>query len=149
MQIESLIAVLCLLGQVANAPATNDRATESVEVRYARWQMQLAEANLKRVEQSNKQVARSVPSSVVAEYRHDVDVAKTRLERATAGGAAGDFQVWLQRAAAEQKAAETAWKSAVAANGSAPGTFAPLDIERFRRTRRSREAAIRSGPEVG
>jgi hypothetical protein len=94
--------------------------------------MQLAEANLNRVEQSNKRLARSVPSSIVGEYQHDVQVAKTRLEQATAGRAASEFQIWLQRAEAERRSAETAWKSATAANGSVPGTVEPLDVERFR-----------------
>jgi hypothetical protein len=94
--------------------------------------MQLAEANLTRVEQSNKRVAGSVPSSVVAEYQHAVQVAKTRLVQATSGRAASEFQVWLQRAEAERSTAETTWKNATAANGSVPGTFEQLDIERYR-----------------
>src|SRR5205814_1454192 len=106
--------------------------SESVEVRYARAQMQLAAANLNRVEQMNKRLARSVPSSVVAEYQFDVQVAKTRLEQAAASRAASEFQVWLQRAEAERKTAETTWKSATAVNASAPGAFEPLDIERYR-----------------
>jgi hypothetical protein len=122
----------CLLAPLSETPAPNDTISESIDLRYARAQMQLAETNLNRVEQSNKRVADSVPSSVVAEYQHDVQVAKTRLEEAVAGRAAGDFQVWLQRTEAERRTAETAWKDATAANISVPGTFGPLDIERFR-----------------
>ena len=132
MHAEILITVVCWLGQLPQTPAPSDTISESVEVRYARAQMQLAEANLNRVEQSNKRVARSVPSSVVAEYQHDVQVAKTRLEQATAGRAASEFQVWLQRAEAERRTAETTWKNATAVNDRVPGTFEPLDIERFR-----------------
>ena len=95
-------------------------------------QLQLAEANLNRVEQINKRVARAVPSSVVADYQLDVKVAKTRLEQATAGGAAGEFQVWLQRAEAERKTAETTWKNATEVNQRVPGTYDALDVERFR-----------------
>lgn len=124
------IAVL-LLGQLTQPTAPQNSPPESVEVRYARALLQLAEANLKRVEQSNKRMERSVPSSIVAEYQHDVDVAKTRLQ-ATAPGAAGDFQVWLQRAEAERKAAESTWKNARDVNGRVPGTFDAIDIERFR-----------------
>ena len=131
MHAEILITVVCL-GQLSQTPAPSNTVSESIEVRYARAQMQLAEANLNRVEQSNKRVAGSVPSSVVAEYQHDVQVAKTRLEQATAGRAASEFQVWLQRAEAEQRTAETTWKNATAVNGRVPGTFDPLDIERFR-----------------
>jgi hypothetical protein len=132
MHTEILLAVIYLLGQVAQTPVPNGTPSEGVEVRYARAQLQLAEASLKRVEQSNKQIERSVPSSVVAEYQHDVEVAKTRLEQATAGRAAREFQVWLQRADAEQRMAETTWKNATIVNGHVPGTFDPLDIERFR-----------------
>jgi hypothetical protein len=131
MLTEILVTVVCL-GQLSHTRAPSNTISESIEVRYARAQTQLAEANLNRVEQSNKRVARSVPSSVVAEYQRDVKVAKTRLEQATAGRAASEFQVWLQRAEAEQKTAETTLKNAMAVNGHAPGTFDPLDIERFR-----------------
>jgi hypothetical protein len=123
---------VCLLGQVTQTPAPNGASFESVEVRYARAQLQLAEANLNRVEQRNKQVERSVPSSVVSEYQHDVLVAKTRLEQTTADRAASEFQVWLQRAEAERSTAETTWKNATDVNARVPGTFQPLDIERFR-----------------
>jgi hypothetical protein len=132
MHAEILIVVACWLGQLPQAPAPSDHSSDSVEVRYARAQLQLAEANLKRVDQVNRRLARSVPSSVVAEYQHDVQVAKTRLEQAAAGRAAGEFQVWLQRAEAERRTAETTWKNATAVNGRAPGSFDPLDVERFR-----------------
>jgi hypothetical protein len=59
-------------------------------------------------------------------------VAKTRLAQATMGRSASEFQVWLQRAEAERKIAETTWKNATAVNRRVPGTFTPLDIERFR-----------------
>jgi hypothetical protein len=132
MRTEILILAVCCLGQLPQTSAPNDTISENVEVRYARAQMHLAEANLNRVEQTNKRLAGSVPSSVVAEYQYDVQVAKTRLEQATPGRAASEFQVWLQRAEAERRTAETTWKNATAVNGRVPGTFAPLDIERFR-----------------
>jgi hypothetical protein len=132
MHAEILIAVLCWLGQLLQAPASKEAGSESVEIRYARAQVQLAEANLKRVEQSNKRLAGSVPSSVVAEYQHDVQVAQTRLEEASAGRDVSEFQGWLKRAEVEQKATEAAWKNAKAVNDRAPGTYDPLDIERFR-----------------
>ena len=122
----------CLFGQVAAGPAADSDARESVEVRYARAQLQLAEANLRRVEASNERVANAVPRNVVAEYKNDVGVAKARLEQVTAGRAGGEFQVWLARAEAERKAAETRWTSAVAANDRAAGTFGAPDLERFR-----------------
>lgn len=127
-----LLTAVSLLGQQMQLPAPSKPAEESVEVRYARAQLQLAEANLGRVEQSNKEVERTVPSSVVAEYQDDVRVAKTRLQKATAGEPANGFQTWLARGEAERRAAETAWKNATTVNQRAAGTFAPLDVERFR-----------------
>jgi hypothetical protein len=132
MYAEILMTVVYLLGQVAQTAVPSNAASDNIEVRYARAQLQLSEANLNRVEQSNKRMERSVPSSVVAEYQHDVQVAKARLEQATAGRTASEMQVWLRRAEAERTAAETTWKKATAANESVPGTFDALDIERFR-----------------
>lgn len=126
-----LIAIVCM-GQVLQAPDRDDVPTESVEIRYARAQVELVEANLRRVQESNKRVDRAVPRSVVEEYQQDVAVAKTRFEHAASGGDATDFHVWLRRAASERRAAHTAWRSAVAANRRAQGTFDPLDVERFR-----------------
>jgi hypothetical protein len=132
MHAEVLITFVFWMGQLPQTPAPKNTISEGIDVRYARAQVQLAEANLNRVEQSNKRVARSVPSSVVAEYQHDVKVAKARLEQATAGRGASDFQVWLERAEAEQRTAETTWKNATAVNRREPRTFDALDIERFR-----------------
>jgi hypothetical protein len=124
--------IICWQAQQPAKATPSDNIPESAELRYARAQLQLAETNLKRLEQSNQRMPRSVPSSVVAEYQHDVKVAKTRLKQATAGRTASDFQIWLQRAEAERRATETAWSNATAANARAPGTFQPLDVERFR-----------------
>jgi hypothetical protein len=128
-----LLTAAALMGQqVQLPPPSKSAAPESVEVRYARAQLQLAEANLSRVQQSNQQVERTVPSSIVAEYQDDVRVAKTRLQQVTTGAPANQFQVWLERAAAERRAAETAWKNATAVNRSAANTFAAIDVERYR-----------------
>jgi hypothetical protein len=126
-----LLTAVSLMGQV-QLPPPSKPAAESVGVRYARAQLQLAEANLARVEQSNKQLERTVPSSIVAEYQDDVRVAKARLQQAMAGASGSEFQTWLQRADSERRAAETAWENAKTVNQSAPGTWFPLDVERFR-----------------
>jgi small-conductance mechanosensitive channel len=127
-----LLTAVTLLGQQVQLPAPSRPTSESVEVRYGRAQLQLAEANLDRVNQSNKQLERSVPSSIVAEYQDDVRVAKTRLQQATAGRSADEFQVWLERAEAEWRSAQTTWTNAKEVNRSAPDTFVPIDVERFR-----------------
>jgi hypothetical protein len=133
MLAEILIAAATLLGQqLQQNSAPSHTAVESVELRYARAQLRLAEANLSRIEQTNKQAARAVPSSIVAEYQHDLRVAKARLALATKGRPTSEFQVWLQRAEVELRTAETAWKNATAVNRRVPETFAPLDVERLR-----------------
>jgi hypothetical protein len=131
MHLQILVAVV-LIAQIAPASVPKAGPAESVEARYARAQLELAQANLKRVQQSNKRVTRSVPSSIVAEYEYDVQVAKARLEQSTAARSGGEFKVWLQRAEADWKGAETAWKAATAANETVPGTFETIDIDRFR-----------------
>jgi hypothetical protein len=121
-----------LMGQQVQLPPPKKPATESLELRYARAQLQLAEANLERVNESNKQLERTVPSSIVAEYLDDVRVAKARVQETTASRSANAFQVWLTRAEAERRAAETTWHKATTVNESAPNTFVPIDVERFR-----------------
>src|SRR6476660_2577470 len=122
-----LLTAVSLLGQQVQLPAPSRPVVESVDVRYARAQLRLAEANLDRVEQRNKKYERSVRSSIVAEYQDDVRVAKSRLQQATAGRPGNEFQAWLERAEAERRAADMAWKNAGAANNSVPGTVAPAD----------------------
>jgi hypothetical protein len=101
-------------------------------VQYCRAQLQLAEANLARVENMNRKVARSVPASLVAEQQHEVAIARLRLRQAEAAGKADEFAVWLERAQADYREAQSRWKSAVAVNAQSAGTFKPEDIERFR-----------------
>jgi hypothetical protein len=113
------------------APLSKDEA-ESLEVRYCKAQLQLAEANLQRVEKLNRKVARTVPAAVVDEQRHDVDIARLRLRAAEAGTAGDEFAVWLSRAQADYREAETRWKSALAANQRSAGTFDAAEVERFR-----------------
>jgi hypothetical protein len=145
LHIVLLVAATVLEGQVQlpppNRPATDGKAKaaaerkvapESLEVRYARAQLKLAEANLSRVQQSNQQMERTVPSSIVAEYQDDVRVAKMQLQQVTSGASAGDLQVWLERATAEKRDAATVWQKATAANRSVPNTFAEIDVERYR-----------------
>jgi hypothetical protein len=128
MHAQVLSTLLCLwLGQ----PAPSD-AEQNVEIQFARAQLQLAEANLNRMQQMNRRLARTVPASVVAEYQQDVELAKAQLQQAEAGSAANEFQVWLRRAETVHKTAETNWKNAVAANQRASGTVEAVDVERFR-----------------
>jgi hypothetical protein len=111
-----------------------DRKQESVEVRFARAQLQFAEVSLKQVQQLNKHVSGAVAQNTVAQYEQDVEVAKALVQAADhrPGQQEDLFPVWLRRADAEAKSAEAQWRSAAAANRRAPGAYAELEVERLR-----------------
>jgi hypothetical protein len=117
------------LPKPADAPP---KAAEDIEVRYARSQLQLAEANLKRMQDMNVRQARSVPTSILEEYQQDVELSRVRLQQAQVGSAENVFQTWLRRAELAAQTADTSWKNGLTVNQRTPGTFATLDIERFR-----------------
>ena len=128
-----VLATILVIGDPpAESPAPSDAASESIDVRYARAQFHLAEANLQRVQQMNQRLARTVPASVVAEYQHDLDVAKLHMQHAESSTVTDGFSVWLRQAEAIWKNADTIWKNAVTINQDAPRTFQALDVERFR-----------------
>jgi hypothetical protein len=129
------VAIVALYAVATAGPPAQPKAKaapESLDVRVARARLQLAEANLKRVEETNRKVARAVTGNTVAEFRADVAVAKARLDLAIAGGQKNDFQGWLRDAEAAAKSAETQWQSALEANRRTPRTVNPLDVERLR-----------------
>lgn len=129
-----------LLSRVANAfgeePAKQPSAdantsTVSADVQYAQARLDLAQVNLARMEKMNAKVANVVSNNVVNAYRNDVTLAKLQLEEAQAGKS-DSFRVWLLDVESQYQAAETAYKSAQAANKRKAGTFDPLDVERMR-----------------
>lgn len=127
--------ILFFIGQASeqSAPAPADAArSEPIGVRYSRAQLQLAEANLQRVQQMNRRLARTVPASVVSEYQHDLEEAKAQFQQAESPVGEDGFAIWLRRAESIWKSADTLWKNAVAINQRSKGTFENLDIERFR-----------------
>lgn len=113
------------------APEGVTRRNESLEVRYARAQLELAQANLKRAEAKNSRVANTVSANVVGQYRHDVEAAQSQFDAAHQGSYK-PFAAWLRAAEVNWQGADTIWRSAVAANNQMPGTVDPLDVERLR-----------------
>jgi len=103
----------------------------SLDLRYARAHLELAEANLARVERANQRVANAVAGVVVFGYQEDLAVAKLRLE-AVLSEVSDPFDVWLRAAEAAAKTADRQWKSAVAANQRAVGVIHELDVNRLR-----------------
>lgn len=131
-----LLIVAALWGAdpaVPPAAADTERAAppENLSLQYAQAKLQLAQANLKRIEQLNRRLKRSVPASVVAEFKSDVGVAELQVRQAAADEQ-GEFAVWLRRAQSELEAATSRWKRAVEGNRKMQGTFEPLDVERYR-----------------
>jgi hypothetical protein len=124
------IAVWALDGQDAVKQEAPPKE-ESLDVRYARAHLAMAEANLARVETANRRVANAVAGVVVGGYQQDLAVAKVRLQAAL-GEAQEPADFWLRVAEASAKTADRNWRSAAAANQKVAGTIHELDIERLR-----------------
>ncbi len=132
-----LIAALLWTAQ-APVPAPREAAAEeSLELRYARTRLALAEANLKRIDQMNKKLDRTVPASVVAEFKNDVATAELQFRQAVGEASSDPFTVWLRRAESAFQSATTRWKNAVAANRRVKLTVPAVDVERYRLRTRS------------
>lgn len=128
-----IVAALLVAGQVPAQPAPMSAAAEeSLELRYARARLELAEANLKRVEQMNRKLDRTVPSSVVADFRDGVTEAREQFQQASQAAPEGEFAVWLKRAEGSARSAKQRWHDAVAANRRVKDTIPAIDVERFR-----------------
>jgi hypothetical protein len=121
-----------LAGATQPAPPPSDGQPESLNVRYARTQVELVEASLKKIEATNKRVNREVSADVTYAYQQDLDVAKLQLQVALGGGPKNSFDVWLRRAENAAAYAEALWRGAAAANRRAAGAVDPLEIERLR-----------------
>lgn len=133
MYCELLLAAALLSAGQTPPPAPRDAAAEeSLELRYARVRFELAEANLKRVEQMNKKLDRTVPSSVGADFKNDLTEAELQFRQAAQPAPADPLAVWLRRAESSFQSATTRWKNAVAANRRVPDTIPALDVDRFR-----------------
>jgi hypothetical protein len=140
-----IAAGLLALGfQGANAvppakDAKKDEPRSSLEVRYARAQVALAEANLKRLTEMNQKVAKVVSADTLTSFQQDLKVAQAELAAATSRDAVNQFEVWLNRAESAVSYADLQWRGAVAANQRTAGVFSPIDVERRRlRLERSR-----------
>ena len=93
--------------------------------------MALAEANLNKVRGMNQRVPGAVSGDVVRAYELDLEVARLQLQVAS-GGPEKQFDVWLARAEAAEKYAQSLWRGATAANSHVAGAVDPGEIERLR-----------------
>ncbi len=79
----------------------------------------------------NAKVRNAVSADEIASFAQDLAVAKLQLQMAMAG-ADRDFDVWLRRAEAALKYAQTQYSGATAANARRPETINPIDVQRKR-----------------
>ena len=114
------------------AKAAPPAPAESLDIRYARAQVALAEANVKRLQQMNQKVANSVSADTLVSFQRDLAVAQAELQAALAGDPALQFDAWLRRAEAAVAYSEINWRGAVAANARVAGVINPTDVERRR-----------------
>jgi hypothetical protein len=129
-----LAATLAILSQdaPAAAPPQPTAAPKNLVLEYAQAKLQLAQTNLKRIEQMNRRLARTVPANVVAEFQYSVEEANVQVRDAASAAAGDEFGVWMRRARSDAQAANNRYNSAVAGNRRVAGTFDPLDVERLR-----------------
>jgi hypothetical protein len=127
------VAICGVLAYRAGSPAPAAEAKqESFGVRYARAQLGLAEATLRKAQDMNRKIAETIPTAMVAQFTDEVEAAKAQLQSAQRGDDDATFDGWVRQAEFTAQAAETRLKNATQIERRAPGTFVPMDIERFR-----------------
>src|SRR5262245_45912145 len=90
-------AALFALGHemASGVPPANEAAKvppqASIDVRYSRAQVALAEANLKRLTDMNEKVANLVSADTLVSFQQDLKVAEAELVAATSRDAARQF----------------------------------------------------------
>jgi hypothetical protein len=134
MHVELILAV-ALLGTIQpdERPAPREAAVEeSLELRYARARLELARANLSRVEQMNKKLDRTVPGSVVADFRDAAATAELQFKQAAKEAPQDELAIWMRRAESAYRSAHNRWQTAIAANRQVKDTIPVLDVDRFR-----------------
>ena len=108
--------------------------SDSVDVRYARAQLQLAEATLRKAQDQNRRVGETISAGLLAQFTDAVQVARAQLAAAENPGGADSLAAWIRRAESGVREAENRWKRAQEVNRLSAGTVAAIDVERLRLT---------------
>ncbi len=111
----------------ANAPGGG----ESLEMRDARAQLQLAETNLRKVQKTNEKFAKTLSAAVISEYVEDLAIAKTQFENVSRGQF-DQFPTWLSAAKSNWKSADAHYRNAYSASQRQAGSVDPIDLQRLR-----------------
>jgi hypothetical protein len=112
--------------------AATDAAQEPVAVRYARAQLRLAELTLRKARELNRKVPLTIPNPMMAQFADDVTYAKAQLQVAERSKGADVYGSWVERAEVTVRTAEAKLKQASEVDRAVPGTFEPIDMDRFR-----------------
>ena len=119
------------MGRAIPAPDEKNNA-ESLDVRYARAQLRLAETNLRKVELTNERFAKTLSAAVISEYQEDLVIAKAQLQNTLQGGELDQYTTWVRAAESNWKSAEANYKNASSANQKQPGSVGGIDLDRIR-----------------
>jgi hypothetical protein len=114
------------------APPANKTQPESLDVRYARAQLRLAELTLQKAQEMNRKVAGTLTGGLVSQFADDVEFAKVQLQNATRPEGVDAHQAYLLRAELARRAAQSKLKKANEANQRAPGVVSASELERLR-----------------
>ena len=127
----ALLAGLVGLARITAADSEpKAESHDSLDVRYARAQYQMAEANMRKVGATNQRFPKTVSEAVINEYGEDLAVAKAQLDALQ--GARPFFAAWVRRHESNMRIAEAYYKTATATNTRQTGSVDPLDLERLR-----------------
>lgn len=118
-------------GQTTSAPPTGE-AKESLDDRYARASLRLAQMDLQKALDVNKQVARTLPPYAIEPLRAVVNIAEKQLQYALHEDAETLHHVHLAIAEAKVTAAEAQLEMALAVNKQTSGLYSDTEIGRLR-----------------
>ena len=127
--ITALCAAVVFRTGSAEPPAKNT-GQDSLEMRYARLRLRMAEIGLEKARRMNQKVAGALPADLVAQYADDVTVAKAQVQNTMRAGGSELFQSWIVRAEMALQAAKVGASNATRTEQRTPGTYDPIDIER-------------------
>lgn len=107
-------------------------ANESLEVRYARAYLQLAQADLQIAREANEKVRGTYPEAAIEPLRQVVAIAEEQLKHALGDNAHSLHSVHLRQAEAAVAEAKGDLQKALDANQRLPGLMTPTELRRAR-----------------
>jgi hypothetical protein len=119
------------LAQAPSAPPIEE-AEESLDVRYARASLKLAQMDLQKALDVNQKIGRVLPPYAIGALRAVVNIAEKQLQYALHKDAETLHQIHVAIAEAKLAAAEGQLQMALAVNKQTRGLFDETEIERLR-----------------